>query len=101
MSIDFIILYSLKKQQGLLTTMVFTKYDKHNRICNTTRAYDPKIAEFKLYCKTFYNNNATLMYQMTRGKVELFVTYNLFQEAKQRGKQEGCVILRLFLKTRD
>ena len=26
---------------------------------------------------------------MTRGKVELFLTYNFFQEAKQRGKRKG------------
>ena len=65
------------------------KYDKHNRICNTAKAYDPKITEFKLYCKTFYNNDAMLMYHVTRGKVEWFLTYNFFQEAKQRGRRKG------------
>ena len=65
------------------------KYDEHNRIRNTAKAYDPKIAEFKLWCRTFYNNDAMLMYQVTRGKVESFLTYNFFREAKPRGKQKG------------
>ena len=30
------------------------KYDEHNHIWNTSKAYNPKIAEFKL----FYNNDA-------------------------------------------
>ena len=54
------------------------KYDEHNQIGNMAKAHDPKIAEFKLWCRTFYNNDTILMYQVTRGKVELFSTYNLF-----------------------
>ena len=65
------------------------KYDEDNRIRNTAKAYDPKVAEFELWCKTFYNNDAMLMYQVTRGKVESFLTYNLFREAKPRGKRKG------------
>ena len=68
---------------------IVNKYDEHNRIWNTAKAYNPKIAEFKLWCKTFYNNNAILMYQVTRGKVESFLTYNFFRQAKPRGKQKG------------
>ena len=63
------------------------KYDKHNRLWNTAKAYNPKIAEFKLYCKTFYNNNTIVTYQVTRGKVELFLTYNFFCEAKLRERE--------------
>ena len=54
------------------------KYDEQNCLHNAAKAYDPKFAEFKLYCKTFYNNNTILTYQVTRGKVESFLTYNFF-----------------------
>ena len=65
--------------------LLVDKYDEHNSLGNTSTAYNLKIVEFKLYCKTFYNNDAILMYQVTRGKVVLFLTYNFqSQEGPQR-----------------
>ena len=63
--------------------------DEHNRIWNIAKAYDPKIAEFKLYCKTFYNNDKILTYQVTRGKVELFLTYIFFVRQSQEERKKG------------
>ena len=73
----------------LVCRALHDKYDEHNRIRNTARAYGPKIKEFKLYCRTFYDNDAMLTYQVTRGKVESCLMYNFFREAKPRGKRKG------------
>ena len=50
-------------------------YDEHGCIQNTYKAYQPKIDEFNLYCKTFYNTNKALTYQITKNKVESYLSY--------------------------
>ena len=72
---------------------IMDKYDKYNQLWNTAKAYDPKIVKFKPWCKTFNNNEKILTYQVTRGKVESFLTYVFFvrqrKEGSKREYQEG------------
>ena len=64
-------------------------YDEHGRIRNTYKAYQPKLAEFNLYCKTFYNTDQALTYQITKNKVESYLAYCYYREAEPRGRQKG------------
>ena len=64
-------------------------YDEHGWIWNTQKAYQPKLTEFNLYCKMFYNTDAALTYQITKNKVELYLSYTFYCKSKPRGWQKG------------
>ena len=52
------------------------------------KAYEPKIAEFRLYCDHYYKQDAMTKHQVTKSKVESYLTYCFFREIKPRGRRK-------------
>ena len=80
-----------KQKTGQIAAMcTANQRDEHGRIHNTHRAYHPKLQEFKLFCRTFYNQDEALTYQITKAKVETYLTYSFYREVKPRGRRKGA-----------
>ena len=63
---------------------------KHGCLRNTQRAYKPKVEEFKLYCKTYFNKTTKLLvYQVTTTKVDAFLTYIFLRSQAKRPTKGG------------
>ena len=73
--------------QGQVALRAMAQMDENGKKKSKAKCYDPKVAEFQAYCDTFF---AMLppdrIYQVTKTKVEAYLTYCFYREQKQKGR---------------
>ena len=68
---------------------IVEREDKHGRTRNTILAYEPKINKYRRYCELFFSHDMQVVYQVTKLKVEQYLSYCFYREAKPRGRKKG------------
>jgi hypothetical protein len=77
---------SVERDNTDLTRAVYHE-SRVNRPCNTSIAYDPKVAEFNGYCDAMYAHvGVDIRYQVTPEKVYNFLFFQSHCEKKKTGR---------------
>ena len=66
---------------------LLSQLDDNGKKKNKAKAYDSKIADYKAYCNAYFKNlPPDEIHQVTKTKVESFLTYCYYREQKPKGK---------------
>ena len=79
-------------RQGQIGVQSMQQRDMYGKKKNKAKAYDPKLDEFRLYCDHYYKTLEDAKNQITRTKVDQYLTYCYYSEQKPKGQKGGVGI---------